>query len=76
MTTGTYPLKISNIRVAAAKYLLPVLRTFVAPILPEPIFLTSWLPKNLVKINPKGIEPLKYEKKTTNIISITYQILS
>ncbi len=76
MTTGTYPLKISNIRVAAAKYLLPVLRTFVAPILPEPIFLTSWPPMNLVKINPKGIEPLKYEKKTTNIISITYQILS
>ena len=50
--------------------LLPVLSTFVAPILPEPIFLISWPPKNLVKINPKGIEPLKYEKKTTNIISI------
>ena len=72
ITTGTYPLRISNIRVVAAKYLLPVLRTFVAPILPEPIFLISWSPKNLVKINPKGIEPLKYEKKITNIISITY----
>ena len=59
-----------------AKTLLPVLSTFVAPILPEPIFLISWPPKNLVKINPKGIEPLKYEKKTTDIISITYQILS
>ena len=72
MITGIYPFKISNIRVIAAKYLFPVLRTFVAPILPEPIFLISLSLKNLVKINPEGIEPLKYEKKTTNTISITY----
>ena len=57
--TGIYPFKISNINVSAAKNLLPVLSTFVAPIFPEPIFLISWSPKILVKINPKGIEPLK-----------------
>jgi len=32
--------------------------------------------KNLVRINPKGMEPLKYEKRATDIISITCQILS
>ena len=44
--------------VARAKYLLPVLRTFVAPIFPEPIFLISIFPKDFVKMRPKGIDPL------------------
>ena len=56
--TGIKPFKISNIRVVRAKNLLPVLRTFVAPIFPDPIFLTSIFPKIFVKIRPKGIEPL------------------
>ena len=63
--TATYPFKTSKKRVKAAKDLLPVLRTLVAPIFPEPIFLTSVLPKLFVKISPKGIDPNKYEKKTT-----------
>ena len=64
------PFKISNNKVNAAKYLFPDRRTFVAPILPEPIFLTSFPPKELFNIKPNGIDPLKYEKKTTNKISI------
>ena len=39
--TGMYPFTASKIKVAVAKILFPVLRTFVAPILPDPIFLTS-----------------------------------
>ena len=68
--TGMYPFTASKIKVAVAKILFPVLRTFVAPILPDPIFLTSWFVKNLVNNKPKGIDPLRYEKKITNIISI------
>ena len=42
-----------------AKSLLPDLKTFVAPILPEPIFLIS-LPENLlVNIRPNGIDPTR-----------------
>ena len=70
ITTGMYPFTTSNNKVEPAKYLLPVLRTFVAPIFPEPIFLISWSLNILVKINPNGIDPLKYEKKTIGKISI------
>jgi hypothetical protein len=56
-----YPFKISNNKVAAAKDFLPVRKTFVVPIFPEPIFLIS-LSKNIfVIINPKGIDPKIYE---------------
>ena len=68
--TGRYPLRASNKSVSAARYLFPVLSTFVAPIFPEPIFLTSWFVSNFVKINPKGIDPARYENKITIIISI------
>ena len=57
--TGIYPFKTSNKRVNAASDFLPVLRTLVAPIFPEPIFLISTLPKNLDINKPNGIEPLK-----------------
>ena len=67
---------MSNRRVANAKYLFPVLRTFVAPIFPDPIFLISTLPKIFVNIRPKGIEPLKYAINMTKKISITNYILS
>jgi len=40
---------------------LPDLKTFVAPILPDPISLISFFKNNLVNINPKGIDPRKYE---------------
>tara|TARA_B110000444_G_C18664025_1_gene512121 strand:- start:419 stop:550 length:132 start_codon:yes stop_codon:yes gene_type:complete len=36
---------------------------------PEPIFLTSFFKKILVKINPNGIDPSRYEYKKTIIIS-------
>ena len=57
----TYPLRTSNNKVAAAKDFFPVLKTLVVPIFPEPISRIS-LPKNIfVIINPKGIDPNKYE---------------
>ena len=62
---GIYPLRTSNNNVVKAKYLFPVLRTFVAPMFPEPTFLISWLEKSLVMMSPKGTEPLIYENKKT-----------
>ena len=53
------PLLPSNINVKKAIFLLPVLKTLVAPIFPLPIFLISPKPDILVKINPKGTEPIK-----------------
>ena len=50
-------LKKSKIKVRKASNLFPVLSTFVAPILPDPIFLISPYPKTWVIITPKGIEP-------------------
>ena len=59
--TGIYPFNVSNKRVIAANNLFPVLNTFVAPIFPDPISLTSFPVKIFVKSKPKGIEPIKYE---------------
>ena len=59
--TEAYPFKISNNNVAIANFFLPVLKTFVVPILPDPIFLISLFKKILVIIKPNGIEPSKYE---------------
>ena len=56
---GRKPLKISRQSTEKAKTLLPVLKTLVAPTFPEPIFLISPKPNNFVKINAKGIEPIK-----------------
>ena len=69
--TAIYPLRISRIRVAMAKYLFPVLRTLVAPMFPDPTSLISLPLKALVKIKPKGIDPQKYEKTPTKKISIS-----
>ena len=68
--TTKYPLPISNIKVNKAKILLPALSTLVAPIFPDPIFLTSFFKKNLVNIKPKGIDPIRYAQKDKIIISI------
>ena len=59
--TDTYALNPSKNKVAKPKIFLPVLRTLVAPILPEPIFLISFLRKIFVRTKPKGIEPNTYE---------------
>ena len=56
-----YPFNPSNNKVKVPKDFFPVLRTFVAPIFPDPISLRSLLRKIFVSINPKGIEPKKYE---------------
>tara|TARA_Y100001936_G_C15847497_1_gene545398 strand:+ start:387 stop:737 length:351 start_codon:yes stop_codon:yes gene_type:complete len=56
---GKKPLEMSNNKTIRAKTLFPVLKTFVAPILPDPIFLISPNPNNLVKIKAKGIDPIK-----------------
>ena len=70
MTTGKKPFKRSSRRVTIAKNLFPDLRTFVAPIFPEPIFLISIFLKIFVNMRPKGIDPHKYENKVTREISI------
>ena len=44
-------------KVKIAIDLLPVLKTFVAPIFLDPIFLISLFMKILVRISPNGIEP-------------------
>ena len=57
--TTTNPLLMSIIKVKKAAFLCPVLKTFVAPMFPEPISLMLPNLKNLdIKI-PKGIEPIK-----------------
>ena len=54
-----YPLSKSSIRVVTARDFFPVLKTFVVPILPDPISLISFFKKIFVKTNPKGIDPNK-----------------
>ena len=61
IVTEIYPFKVSNNNVVIAKDFLPVLKTFVVPIFPEPKFLISLFKKILVIIKPNGIEPSKYE---------------
>ena len=61
------PFPPSRISVSRAIFLLPVLKTFVAPIFPLPIFLISPSPDNLVKINPNGIDPIKYPKRNSAV---------
>ena len=61
-----YPFVASSNKVNTARVFLPVLKTFVAPIFPEPIFLMSFFKKNLIIIRPKGIEPSKYEYINTS----------
>ena len=70
--TGTYPFRQSRTRVDKAKYLFPVLSTFVAPIFFDPVSLMSLFKKVFVKISPNGIEPDIYERrKTENISNVT-----
>ena len=58
MRSGRKPFKISRQRTKNAKNLFPVLKTFVAPTFPEPIFLISPKPNNFVNINAKGSDPI------------------
>ena len=48
---------MSSNKVNPAISLLPVLKTFVAPIFLEPVFRMSLFKNILVKISPNGIEP-------------------
>ena len=65
-------MKISINKVKPATNLFPALKTFVAPIFLEPTLRISLLKKNLLKINPKGIDPHMYEKRDIkNISNIT-----
>ena len=64
---------MSNSKVVYPIFLLPVRNTFVAPILPEPIFRMSFFKKNLVKRKPKGIDPIRYE--SVDIIKISIFII-
>lgn len=56
---GSAPFAASRRRVARASFLLPVRRTFVAPILPEPIVRRSVSPNRRVRMRPNGIEPAR-----------------
>ena len=49
----------SSIKVKSANVLFPVLKTLVAPIFPLPIFLKFFIPYNLVRISPNGMDPIK-----------------
>jgi hypothetical protein len=51
----------SKVSVARPKIFLPVRKTLVAPIFPEPTSLISFLRKIFVRTKPKGIEPNIYE---------------
>ena len=55
--TATVPFSMSPTSVAAASFLLPVRRTLVAPILPEPMLRRSGPPESRVRMIPKGMEP-------------------
>ena len=59
MMIEKYPFNKSRMSVAAARDFFPVLKTFVVPIFPDPIFLISFFKKIFVKTNPKGIDPNK-----------------
>ena len=69
-TNGGFKCDISKNKVKIASDFFPVRKTFVAPIFPEPIFLTSSLKKIFVIIKPNGIEPDKYDKENIKSISI------
>ena len=56
---GITAFKISNVKVKYPIVLFPVLKTFVAPMFPEPTFLISFFKKIFVNIKPKGIDPKK-----------------
>ena len=58
-TTTNAPFKPSRINVIKAANLFPVLSTFVAPILPEPICRKFPKPNTLETNIPNGIEPNK-----------------
>jgi len=59
MNMGSAPLAASSRSVARASFLLPVRRTLVAPILPEPMARKSVSPKMRVRINPNGTDPAR-----------------
>lgn len=65
MITAIAPFNKSKIKVKIAANLFPVLRTFVAPIFPDPILRKFPSPIILDIIIPKGMEPIKYANKIT-----------
>ncbi len=60
IATGIVPFRISAIRVMSARRGVVVLRTLVAPMLPEPFWRISSLPVICVRRSPKGILPKRY----------------
>lgn len=55
--TTTHPLRRSKRRVKKATPFLPVLKTLVAPMLPDPMERISPSPTAFVSKKPNGIEP-------------------
>ena len=56
-STAAVAFRQSKMSVSAARGLLPVRSTLVAPMFPDPIFRTSPLPARRVRISPNGIDP-------------------
>ena len=54
------PFPPSSKSVAIAKLFFPVLKTFVAPIFPDPTDRISPRPENFTRSNPKGMDPIRY----------------
>ncbi len=69
--TTKNPLRESSNKASAASPFFPVLKTFVAPIFPEPISLRS-IPFIFVIIKLKGIEPKIYDNTNTINFSNTH----
>ena len=64
--------KISKAKVEYPINLLPVLRAFVAPIFPDPMFLISFFKIIFVNKKPNGIDPNKYD---TIIINSNFTLI-
>ena len=60
MMIEKYPFIKSSMRVPAARDFFPVLKTFVVPIFPDPIFLISFFKNIFVKINLQGMILMTY----------------
>ena len=70
ISNGITVFKKSNNNVVYPINLFPVRKTFVAPVLPEPISLISCFKNIFVNKNPNGIEPIVYDIKSIRTSSI------
>src|SRR5690606_3122259 len=73
--TLAVPLSASSRSVTAASSLRPVLKTLVAPMLPEPMLRMSPSPASRVSRRPKGMEPRPYPIASARISSAVVSVI-